>query len=81
MGLAVVSGLFAAALVFGVLMARQAREIAVQRDEAKFQAQRAEASSEFMSLMLEEVGPGGKALTPLELLEKGVELLDRQLWR
>ena len=64
------------ASLFGALMAWQAREIALQRDEARFQAQRAEASSEFMSLMLEEVGPGGRPLTPLELLDKGVELLD-----
>ena len=76
--LAVVCGLFIAALAFGALMARQAHEIALQRDEAKFQAQRAEASSEFMSLMLEEVGPGGEPLTPLQLLDKGVELLDKQ---
>jgi tetratricopeptide (TPR) repeat protein len=77
-GMTVAGILIAATLGFGVLMARQAHEIALQRDEAKFQAQRAEASSEFMSLLLEEVGPGGKPLTPVELLEKGVELLDRQ---
>ena len=76
--LAVVGGLFVAALAFGALMARQAHEIALQRDEAKFQAQRAEASSEFMSLMLEEVGPAGEPLTPVQLLDKGVELLDKQ---
>jgi eukaryotic-like serine/threonine-protein kinase len=56
----------------------QARESARQRDVARFQAQRAEASSEFMSLMLEEVGPGGKPLTPLELVDRGVQLLDRR---
>jgi serine/threonine protein kinase/tetratricopeptide (TPR) repeat protein len=78
LGLAVVGALFAATMAFGVLMAHQAREIAVQRDEATFQAQRAEASSEFMSLMLEEVGPGGGALTPVELLQRGVELLDKR---
>jgi serine/threonine protein kinase/tetratricopeptide (TPR) repeat protein len=77
-GLSVTGILVAAALTFGVLMVRQSQEIALQRDEAKFQAQRAEASSEFMSLLLEEVGPGGRPLTPEELLEKGVELLDRQ---
>ena len=69
---------FVAALAFGALMAHQAHEIALQRDEAKFQAQRAEASSEFMSLMLEEVGPAGEPLTPVQLLEKGVDLLDRR---
>jgi non-specific serine/threonine protein kinase/serine/threonine-protein kinase len=78
LALALVGGAFAAVLAFGALMAHQAREIAVQRDEAKFQAQRAEASSEFMSLMLEEVGPGGRALTSLELLQRGVELLDKR---
>jgi serine/threonine protein kinase len=54
----------------------QAQESARQADAARYQAQRAEASSEFMSLMLEEVGPGGKALTPLELVDRGVQLLD-----
>lgn len=56
----------------------QALESARQRDVARFQAQRAEASSEFMSLMLEEVGPGGQPLTPLELVDRGVQLLDRR---
>jgi serine/threonine-protein kinase len=56
----------------------QALESARQRDVARFQAQRAEASSEFMSLMLEEVGPGGRALTPIELVDRGVQLLDRR---
>jgi serine/threonine-protein kinase len=56
----------------------QALESARQRDAARFQAQRAEASSEFMSLMLEEVGPGGKPLTPVELVDRGVQLLGRR---
>ena len=56
----------------------QAHEAALQRDNARFQAQRAEASSEFMSLMLEEVGSEGKPLTPMELVDRGVQLLDRQ---
>jgi eukaryotic-like serine/threonine-protein kinase len=77
-GLALVGSLFGAAVLFGALMWRQAHEIALQRDEARFQAQRAEASSEFMSVMLEEVGPPDKPLTPIQLLDKGVELLDRQ---
>jgi eukaryotic-like serine/threonine-protein kinase len=56
----------------------QALESARQRDAARFEAQRAEATSEFMSLMLEEVGPGGQALTPIELVDRGVQLLDRR---
>jgi eukaryotic-like serine/threonine-protein kinase len=78
LALAIAGVLFGAAVVFGALMARQAHEIAQQRDQARFHAQRAEASSEFMSLMLEEVGPAGKPLTPLELLDKGVELLEKR---
>ena len=77
-GMSIAGVSIVATLGVAALMAHQAIEIARQRDEAKFQAQRAEASSEFMSLMLEEVGPGGKPLTPAELLEKGVELLNRQ---
>jgi serine/threonine protein kinase/tetratricopeptide (TPR) repeat protein len=76
--LSIVGALFVSAVAFGIVMARQAHEIALQRDEAQFQAQRAEASSEFMSLMLEEVGPGGRPLSPVELVDRGVELLSRQ---
>jgi non-specific serine/threonine protein kinase/serine/threonine-protein kinase len=78
LALALTSGLFVAALLFGGAMAYQAKEIAHQRDEARYQAQRAEASNEFMSLMLESVGPEGRALTPIELVDTGVELLDKQ---
>lgn len=78
LALALVSGLFISLLVFGGVMAYQAKEIAHQRDEARYQAQRAEASNEFMSLMLEAVGPEGRPLTPIELVDTGVELLDKQ---
>jgi eukaryotic-like serine/threonine-protein kinase len=76
--LALAAGVFVAAIVFGAMMAWQAHQLALQRDEARFHAQRAEASSEFMSLMLEEVGPEGRPLSPLELVDKGVQLLDRR---
>ncbi len=76
--LTLAAGVFVAAIVFGAMMAWQAHQIALQRDEARFQAQRAEASSEFMSLMLEEVGPEGRPLSPIELVDKGVQLLDRR---
>jgi serine/threonine protein kinase/tetratricopeptide (TPR) repeat protein len=78
LALALVTGLFVSLLVFGGVMAYQAKEIAHQRDEARYQAQRAEASNEFMSLMLESVGPEGRALTPIELVDTGLELLDKQ---
>jgi serine/threonine-protein kinase len=47
-----------------------------QRDEARYQARRAEASSELMSLMLEELGPGGKPVTMDAVLDRGVSLLE-----
>jgi serine/threonine protein kinase/tetratricopeptide (TPR) repeat protein len=75
---AAVAGLFIAALAFGAIMALQARELARERDQARFQTARAEASNEFMSLMLEEVGPRGRPMTMVELLDAGVGLLDRQ---
>ena len=76
--LTLAAGVFVAAIGFGAMMAWQAHQLALQRDEARFQAQRAEASSEFMSLMLEEVGPEGRPLSPIELVDKGVQLLDRR---
>jgi non-specific serine/threonine protein kinase/serine/threonine-protein kinase len=77
-GVAATAGLFIATVAFGAIMALQARQLARERDEARFQAARAEASSEFMSLMLEEVGPSGRPMTMVELLDAGVGLLDRQ---
>jgi serine/threonine-protein kinase len=50
----------------------------VQRDNARFEARRAEASSEFMSLVFEEVGPTGTPLSLEQLLDRGVALLERQ---
>ena len=72
------AGLFIATAAFGIIMALQARELARERDAARFQAARAEASSEFMSLMFETVGPSGRPMTMVELLDAGTDLLDRQ---
>ena len=49
-----------------------------QRDNARFEARRAEASSEFTSLVFEEVGPTGTPLSLEQLLDRGVALLERQ---
>lgn len=78
LALSLAAGAFIAAIAFGSVMAWQAHQLAIQRDDARFHAQRAEASSEFMSLMLEEVGPDGRTLTPIELIDRGVELLHGQ---
>jgi non-specific serine/threonine protein kinase/serine/threonine-protein kinase len=70
--------LFGATAAFGTMMALLAQELARERDEARFQAARAEASNEFMSVMLEQVGPSGEPLSMSELLDAGVALLERQ---
>jgi len=56
----------------------QAIEASRQRDAAHFEAARAEATSQFMSLMLEEVGPGDRPPTLTELLDHAQDLLDKQ---
>lgn len=56
----------------------QMLEARAQRDQALFEARRANATSSFMSLMLSEVGPGGRALSMRELLDKGLAMLDKQ---
>jgi len=67
------------ALVIAIAVtAWQAVEARRQRDLALYQQQRAEASNEFMSILLGEVGPSGKALTLVELLDAGVKLLEQQ---
>jgi eukaryotic-like serine/threonine-protein kinase len=56
----------------------QSIEARQQRDVALYQQQRVQATNEFLQLMLSEVGPGGQPLTPVQLLDRGVEMLDRQ---
>ena len=47
-----------------------------QGDVARSELRRAEAANDFSSLMLEEVGQGGKLLSREQLLDRGVQLLD-----
>ena len=58
---------------FALLQMSEARR---QRDAAREELLRAEASNDFSSLMVEEVDVGGKVLTREQLLDRGVELLD-----
>jgi serine/threonine-protein kinase len=78
-------GIVSAALVGVALVAAvivtttQMLEAQRQRDRARYESRRAEATSDFMTLLLmSEGGAGRAALTPHERLERGVELLDRQ---
>ena len=56
----------------------QSIEARQQRDVAIFQQQRAQATNEFLQLLLSELGPAGEPLTLVELLDRGVRLLDAQ---
>lgn len=49
-----------------------------QRDEALIQKRRAEAEASFVTLMLDSMGDSDKPLTLGGLLDKGLELLDRE---
>jgi len=66
-----------AGIVGGAVIAFwQAQEANAQRDAAVAQQQRAEAFSEFMSLLLQDAGE--RPSTAPELLRRGTEMLERQ---
>ena len=56
----------------------QMLEARTQRDLSELQRKRAEASNEFYSLLLEEMGSADRPLTAVEVLDRGSELLRRQ---
>lgn len=56
----------------------QSIEARQQRDRAIFQQQRVQATNEFLQLLFSEIGPSGAPLAPVELLDRGVKLLDTQ---
>jgi eukaryotic-like serine/threonine-protein kinase len=54
----------------------QMLEARQQREEAKAQAARAEASANFLHLMVTEIGADGGTPTPRQMLDRGLYLLD-----
>jgi eukaryotic-like serine/threonine-protein kinase len=56
----------------------QAVEARRQRAEAEAQARRSETARRLLKLMITEVGDASRPVTPLELLGRGVTLLDAQ---
>jgi serine/threonine-protein kinase len=60
------------------ITAWQGMEAQRQRDAAVYQQQRLQAANEFLTLLLDEVGPQGQPLTLIDLLDHGVAVLDRQ---
>jgi serine/threonine protein kinase len=56
----------------------EAAEARRGREQATLQAARAEASRRFLSLMVTEIGDGQALVTPLQILDRGMALLDQQ---
>jgi eukaryotic-like serine/threonine-protein kinase len=73
-----VAAVFIAILLGAGVAVVQMSEARHQRDAAIYQQQRAEASAEFMSLLLEEIGADGQPLSLTELLDRGTQMLDAQ---
>lgn len=77
-GSVVTALLTAVALVVSLVIATsQMLEARKQRDAALYQQQRVLASNEFLTLLMGEIGPEGKALSLGELLDRGVGMLER----
>ena len=64
------------AAVIGIYM--QKVEADRERAAAQVQADRAQESYRFLSSMVEEIGAEGGTLTPLQILDRGMYLLDHQ---
>jgi eukaryotic-like serine/threonine-protein kinase len=67
-----------AVLVGSGIAVWQMLEAREQRDLAVSQQQRALASSEFLTMLFEEIGASDEALKPAELLDRGAAMLDAQ---
>jgi eukaryotic-like serine/threonine-protein kinase len=73
----VAAGLTTLALVAATGVATwQMLEARQQREEVKAQAARAEASANFLNLMVTEIGADGGTPTPRQMLDRGLYLLD-----
>lgn len=77
---AVLSGSAAALglIVVTVFALIQTHEARLQRDEARYQAKRAEAVGRFMTLMMGQAGSDGRPVTAEQILDNGLELLEKQ---
>jgi len=63
-------------IVAALVSVWQMLEARTEREEARAQAAKAEASRRFLQLMFNEIGAEGAALTAAELVERGAYLLD-----
>jgi hypothetical protein len=55
----------------------QLMQTRAQRTEARYMARASAASADVLSTLLADIGAGGKPLSPVELLERGRELVDK----
>lgn len=62
-----------ALIVATVVTTLQSLEAQRQRDEARLQLRRAQASNDFVTSLLSQAGPDGRGLTPVELLDRGMD--------
>ena len=62
-------------------IAWQAVEAARERDEALFQAEVATAKGNLVNLILDAIGQAGRPLTQREILDRSVQLVDKQFGR
>ncbi len=62
----------------GAIAVWQSIDAQQQRDLALYQQQRTAGTNEFLQVLLSDLGPSGQPLTPVELLDRGVKLLDQQ---
>ena len=77
-GVLVASLALTALIASAVITTWQMVEARRQRDLAFDQQQRVQATNSFMELLFSQIGSDSNPLTPVELLDRGVELLDRQ---
>ena len=73
----VVAGSFTAValMVATAVTALQSIEAQQQRDEARLQLRRAQASNDFVTSLLSQAGPDGRGLTPVQLLDRGMDAI------
>jgi serine/threonine-protein kinase len=76
-----VIGTVAAALALIVVTAFaliQMREAQIQRDQARFQEKRGDAENQFLTQVMSTVSSSGKPVTPGQILERGMRMLEHR---
>jgi tetratricopeptide (TPR) repeat protein len=56
----------------------QMREAEIQRDQARFHERRGDAENQFLTQVMSTVGSDSRPVTPKQILDKGLAMLDQQ---